>query len=104
MRKRNNQILIRLDDNELKILRNKIKKSNLSQSEFIRKNLLYKQIIVFENTQGFLIELKRIGNNLNQLTRAVHQGKINCENELQNLTNEVKKIWQSLKLLKGDKI
>lgn len=103
MRKRNNQILIRLDDEELKRLKGKIDKSKLSQSDYIRLCLMTKPIIVFENTHQFLIELKRIGNNLNQLTRAVNMGKIDCEKELNYLKIEVDKLWQSLKLLKAEK-
>lgn len=103
MRARNNQILIRIDDKELKILKKKIAKSKLSQSDYLRICFLNQPIIIFEDTKEFLFELKKIGNNLNQLTRAVNQGKINCKNEIEVLTIEVKKLWQLLKLLKAEK-
>ncbi|MFR5766172.1 MAG: MobC family plasmid mobilization relaxosome protein [Clostridia bacterium] len=44
------------------------------------------------------IELKRIGNNLNQLTRLCNEGKINVIG-LEDLKSEVSKIWQLLNLL-----
>ena len=44
------------------------------------------------------IELKRIGNNLNQLTRLCNEGKINAIG-LEDLKSEVSKIWQLLNLL-----
>ena len=44
------------------------------------------------------IELKRIGNNLNQLTRLCNEGKINAIG-LEELKSEVSKIWQLLNLL-----
>jgi len=102
MRTRNNQVKIYLSDDELKTLKKKIDKSELSQSDFIRDTLLEKRIVVFKDTQVFITELKRIGNNINQLTRAVNMGQINCENEVEVLSREVNKLWQSLKSLKGD--
>ena len=44
------------------------------------------------------IELKRIGNNLNQLTRLCNEGKINAIG-LEELKSKVSKIWQLLNLL-----
>lgn len=44
------------------------------------------------------IELKRIGNNLNQLTRLCNERKINAIG-LEDLKSEVSKIWQLLNLL-----
>ena len=44
------------------------------------------------------IELKRIGNNLNKLTRLCNEGKINAIG-LEDLKSEVSKIWQLLNLL-----
>lgn len=103
MRKRNRQILIRLSDEELEKFKIKIQKSKLNQSAYLRNCILEKPINVFENNRDYLIELKRIGNNLNQLTRAVHVGKINCGNELEELKGDVKKLWQLLKSLKVEK-
>lgn len=103
MRTRNNQINFYLSDEELKILKKKVEKSKLSQSDYLRNCILNKPIISFGDTKVFLFELKKIGNNLNQLTRAVNQGKINCKNELDTLIKEVEKLWQLLKSLKVEK-
>lgn len=43
--------------------------------------------------KNITVELKRIGNNLNQLTKAVHQGRVNCSYELEGVKGELKKIW-----------
>ena len=48
--------------------------------------------------ENIKIELKRIGNNLNQLTRLCNEGKINAI-VLEDLKSEVSKIWQLLNLL-----
>ena len=45
-----------------------------------------------------ITELRRIGNNINQLTRLANSGIITCV-ELDNAKKELQKIWQSLNLL-----
>ena len=60
-----------------------------------------KRIITITNIPDLYdvkIELKRIGNNLNQLTRLCNEGKINAIG-LEELKSEVSKIWQLLNLL-----
>ncbi len=52
----------------------------------------------FPNLYDVKIELKRIGNNLNQSTRLCNEGKINAIG-LEDLKSEVSKIWQLLNLL-----
>ena len=54
--------------------------------------------IAFISLNDVKIELKRIGNNLNQLTRLCNEGKINAIG-LEDLKSEVSKIWQLLNLL-----
>ena len=96
-RKREKQIKVWLNEEEYKSLCSRVEKSNLTQGDFIRKSILEKNMIIVD-LQPVLLELKRIGNNLNQLTKAVHQGKVNCSNELGEVKEELKKLWLSLKL------
>ena len=43
------------------------------------------------------IELKRIGNNLNQITRSVNQGKLRVLGEsLESIKKDLKKVWTQL--------
>ena len=59
---------------------------------------LNKDIVVIQNLKEFQIELRRIGNNLNQLTRMCNEGIITCL-ELENIKKQVNEIWQLLNLL-----
>ena len=73
-RKRKNLVGFWLDDNEYLSLKNKISSTNRSRSDYLRKCSLDKNITVIPGVRDFMIELKRIGNNLNQITRLANEG------------------------------
>jgi len=95
-------MLVRLNDEEWNHVKSKIEESKLSQAIYLRFCALANPIYVLDY-QAFFVELKRIGNNLNQLTYAVHLGKFESKDELIKLQEEVKELWQLLRLLKGEK-
>lgn len=98
-REREKQIKFFVTVAELEKIKQKVEKSKLNQSDYIRKVALQKDIIVIEGLNELTIELKRIGNNLNQLTRLSHEGKVNCSRELQDINGEMKEVWQLLRQL-----
>ena len=67
-------------------------------SMYLRDCALNKQIIVVPGAEQIAGELRRIGNNLNQLTREVHAGYVSAIN-LTETREELKAIWQSLNAL-----
>jgi len=98
-RVRPKQIVIRASEKEFERIKRKVEKSKLTQNEYLLKSALDKEIIVIEGMRDLTIELKKIGNNLNQLTRAVHEGKANCSKELSEINEEMKEVWQLLRSL-----
>ena len=98
-RKRPKQLVIRLSEEELAKVKMKVEKSKLKQNEYIKKCLMNKEIYVVEGINELILQMKYIGNNLNQLTRAVHEGKADCSKELQEIQKELSETWQSLRLL-----
>lgn len=98
-RKRPKQIVIRASEKEFEKIKNKVAKSKLTQNEYLLKSALDKEIVVIEGLKDLTIDLKRIGNNLNQLTRAVHEGKAHCSKELSEINEEMKEVWQLLRQL-----
>ena len=52
----------------------KVDASDLSISEYLRRCALGKQIVVVNGLDDLARELRAIGNNLNQITRAVNSG------------------------------
>jgi len=96
-RKRNKQVKVWLTEEEYQRLINKVHKSKLSQSDYIRKSILEKDIIVIEGIKELLVQIKKIGNNLNQLTKAVNSGiAINPSSDLKYIKQELKEVWQEL--------
>lgn len=63
-----------INKDEEKILNEKIEKSNLSKSEYLRKQSLGRKVIVIEGLDEVALQLKKIGNNLNQIAKAINSG------------------------------
>lgn len=78
-RKRNQTLSIRLTQSEKSAIISKAKKSKLTLTEYILKSSFKTQIKVID-LQLLLVELKRIGNNLNQITRKINSGAFNSYN------------------------
>ena len=102
-RKRNNQIVIRLSDEEYKKYMEQVEKSELTQNEFFVRCITKKQIIVVAGLKETLTELKRIGVNINQISKNLNSGIFqNADNELKAVKEEFAKVNDTmLELLKG---
>ena len=70
-------------------------------SDFVRDCIFEKDIVIINGLDEFSAELRRIGNNLNQLTRAVNAGIVRAV-DLTETKEEVEKLWQSLNSLLRD--
>ena len=77
---------------------NKVDASDLSISEYLRRCALDKPVIVMEGVDQIAYELRAIGNNLNQITRAVNSGYVQAVN-LQETEEVLGQLWQSLNSL-----
>jgi len=96
-RKRNNFYAVWLSDNEMSVFKSKISNTNLNQSAYIRKCILEKNITVIPGIRDLIIELKRIGNNLNQIARAVNEGSLKVINDdLKDIEYDLKAVWVKL--------
>ena len=76
MRKRNISIPIRVSDKELAVIDKKAEKARLTRTEYLITCATGKEITLIEDLKPILADLRRIGNNLNQLTRLANMGKI----------------------------
>jgi hypothetical protein len=96
-RKRNISLGIWLTQEELESLKTKISDTNLNQSAYIRKCILEKNITIIPGIRDFMIELKRIGNNLNQITRLANEGSLTIIGDnIKDINEDLKKVWESL--------
>lgn len=102
---KNIKVTFRLTEDEKKyideVAESLKKKYNLSgkQSDAIRYLIGLHDPKKETEITNVAIELKRIGNNLNQLTKLVNEGRIiDCRKELGDIQKEIDKSWLCLKL------
>ena len=92
------KINIRLTEKEKSTIESKAKKCNMTITKFIVSSCLKDKIIIVNELDKIDSELRRIGNNINQLTRLANE-KIITVVDLKELRMEVNNIWQLLKQL-----
>ena len=96
------QINLRVTLNEQVQLEELAKSHGLNVVEFIRRRALHKQLPKFtmpSMQRDLLIELSRIGNNINQMSKKANQGNPNLkglEEELLNLNKKLNEIKNQL--------
>ena len=81
---------------EYAVLKDKCKKSGITVSEFTRVALQEKNVIMVEGIPEMVIALNRIGNNINQIARAVNYGL------LMGVETDIKKAALDLNSMKNE--
>ena len=82
----------RTTEEEKSIIMKMVDASNLSISEYLRRCALEKQIVAVKGLNDVARELRAIGNNLNQITRAVNSGYVQAVN-LQEMEEVLCQLW-----------
>lgn len=95
---KNRHFNFRVNEKEYNKIKSKIKNSKLNTSEYLLRTAMNKEIIVIEGLEEIIIQLRKIGNNINQLTKLCNQGRLRNIN-LEDVKKEMKSIWQLLNLL-----
>lgn len=88
----------RVTPEEKEIITRKALSSYRLLSKYLRDCALDKKIIVINGADTIAEELRRIGNNINQIARAVNGGYISAV-DLTETREELKAIWRSLNSL-----
>lgn len=101
--KKDKIITIRVSENEKKKLIKKSINAELSLSEYLIEQGLNKDIVRVEGLNEFITELRRIGNNINQLTHLANSGAIYTV-DLSNTKHELNMIWNKLNKLGGNSL
>lgn len=97
-KKRPHQVTFRLSDEELEILKEKVSSSGKNQQEYLRRVALSQNITNMNELKELIPEMKRQGNNLNQIAKKLNEnGYVDYGNVLSGTLKEVKETWQSLK-------
>ena len=96
-RKRNYPVTIWLDEKEIKHLKDKVSKTPYLRSDYIRKCILDKNITVIPGIRDLIIEFKKIGNNLDKITRSVDSNTSDVvADNLISIKEDLKTVWAKL--------
>ena len=95
---KNQKINIRVTENEKKKIEEKAKRCNMTISKFMISSCLKDKIVIVSGLDKVDAQLRKIGNNLNQLTKLSSERIVNVV-DLNALRMEVNNIWQLLRQL-----
>ena len=88
-------ITIGVTKQEKEKLIKKSQKAEMTLSEYLIEQGLERDIIIIEDVRNFVHELRKIGNNINQLTHLANSGMIKVV-YLDGFKEDLKKIWIAL--------
>ena len=92
------QLSFRVNEEEYQKLQERVQESGKNQQEYILSCVLDKKIVNTDGIKELIPELKRIGNNLNQIaTRCNEGGVLPSEAEVREQGEELKQVWQLLR-------
>ena len=89
------KINIRLTEKEKSMIEVKAKKLNMTITKFIVSSCLKDKIVIVKGLDRVDTELRRIGNNINQLTYLANSGAIRTV-YLDGFKEDMKEIWTEL--------
>jgi len=93
--KKDNVIVIRVTKQEKERLIKKSQKAEMSLSEYLIEQGLERDIVIIGDIKKFVHELRKIGNNINQLTHLANSGVIRTV-YLDGFKEDMKKILINL--------
>ena len=96
-RDRSNPIQIYLSDDEMIVLKAKMRESGIkNMSQYIRELIVYSDVyyVEYKDIREMNTELGRIGNNINQIAHKMNQTGIAYEDDVKEVKEKQEKIWQ----------
>ena len=95
---RTKKMTFRLTQDEYETIRNKVQESGISQQQFLLKTALGKEIIHIKEFQSLIFQIKKIGININQITRNFNGTGGISKDDIAEIKEGVNRIWQLLKV------
>ena len=87
---------IRIASRDLDTIKKKAKQARLSQSEYVTRCCLGRQVVVIEDLKEVTKQLRAIGNSLNRLTVLANMGRVEISN-MDGLTQELANVSTALR-------
>ncbi len=92
----NTTFSIRMASSDLDTIKKKARQARLSQSDYVTRCCLGRQVVVIEDLKEAAKQLRAIGNNLNQLTALVNMGRVSVTN-LDGMAQELAAVSATLR-------
>lgn len=96
MEHRTRKMTFRLTEDEYNTVKDKVNESGLSQQKFLLQMALEKEIIHIKEYQDLIFQIKKIGVNINQITRRCNETGFISDTEISEIKGGLDRIWQSL--------
>jgi len=96
-RTKSKQISFRVTDKEYDELMKLVDKSGMTQQKFFTSAILNTTVTNMDGMKELVPELKRIGNNLNQLAKKANEGGGVAAAEVEVIQGELDEVWQLLR-------
>lgn len=93
---RTKKMTFRLTAEEYETIKTKVQKAGISQQQFLLKTALEKEIICIKEFQTLILQIKKIGTNINQIARHSNETGVTTIQEIQEVKEGLNQIWQSL--------
>jgi len=93
---------IRISESDLEAIKQRAKQADLSQSEYVTRCCLGKQVVIIEGMKEVAKQLRNAGNNLNQLTVLANMGRTQTV-ELDSASQELATISTAIRELQERK-
>lgn len=91
---------IRLTKQERDFIRRRAKKAQLSLTDFVVALAYHREIVVPPDLSPLLLELKRMGNNVNQIAQKVNAGVLYSAN-FQEVVSGLRELYEAVDRLAG---
>jgi len=91
------EIKFRLSSEEYLIISCRAREAKLSVSAYLRKRALGEKVVVVDGLKEFSYQLRKIGNNINQLTNLANEGRI-YSIDLSAVKEKIQQLWKELRI------
>ena len=91
------QIAFRVTEQEYNELMKLVELSGMTQQQFFTTAILNTTVTNMDGLKELIPELKRIGNNLNQLSKKANEGNSVAAAEVELIQGELDEVWQLLR-------
>ncbi len=91
---------IRLTEQERDFICRRAKKAQMSLTDFIMALAYCREIVVPPDLSPLLLELKRMGNNVNQIAQKVNAGVVHSVN-FQEVVGDLRELYEAVDRLAG---